>query len=91
MYKATLTSNRDTHQHKIYYGITKTKFKQIRKPHKILQALKHRSELLNELWSIKSSNYTPNIAWEILQKHQTYDSNAKKVILEFKRKTSNKN
>ena len=74
MYKATLTSNRDTHQHKIYYGITKTKFKQIRKPHKILQALKHQSELSNELWSI----YTPNIAWEILQKHETYDSNTKR-------------
>ena len=78
MYKATLTLNRDTPKHKIYYGITKTKFKQIRKPHKILQALKHQSELSNELWSIKSSNYTPNIAWEILQKHETYDSNTKR-------------
>ena len=26
MYKATLTSNQDNYQHKIYYGITKTKF-----------------------------------------------------------------
>ena len=28
MYKATWTSSQDTYQHKIYYGITKTKFKQ---------------------------------------------------------------
>ena len=27
-YKATLTSNQDTYQHKMYYGITETKFKQ---------------------------------------------------------------
>ena len=27
-YKVTLTSNQDTYQHKIYYGITETKFKQ---------------------------------------------------------------
>ena len=26
-YKATLTSNQDNYQHKIYYGIAKTKFK----------------------------------------------------------------
>ena len=34
MYKATITSNQDNYHHKIYYGITETKFK----PHKILQA-----------------------------------------------------
>ena len=28
MYKATLTSSQDAYQHKIYYGITETKFKQ---------------------------------------------------------------
>ena len=28
MYKATITSNQDNYQHKIYYGITETKFKQ---------------------------------------------------------------
>ena len=28
MYKTTLKSNQDTYQHKIYYGITKPKFKQ---------------------------------------------------------------
>ena len=28
MYKATLTSNQDNYKHKIYYGITESKFKQ---------------------------------------------------------------
>ena len=28
MYKATITSNQDNYHHKIYYGITETKFKQ---------------------------------------------------------------
>ena len=28
MHKATLTSDNDTYQHRIYYGITQTKFKQ---------------------------------------------------------------
>ena len=28
MYKATIASNQDNYHHKIYYGITETKFKQ---------------------------------------------------------------
>ena len=60
IYEATLTSNQDNYQHKIYYGITKTKFKQRYANHiKSFRHEKHQSdtELSNELWSIK--NYTP--------------------------------
>ena len=69
MYKATVTSNQDTYQHKIYYGITETKFKQRYANH--IKSLRHgkyqiNNELSNELWSIKNNNNTPNIAWEIL-------------------------
>ena len=69
MYKATLTSNQDNYQQKIYYGITETKFKQ-RYANQI-KSFRHEKdqsniELSNELWSIKNDNYTPNIEWEIL-------------------------
>ena len=86
MYKATLKSNQDTYQHKIYYGITKTKFKQRYANHiKSFRHEKHQcdTELSNELWSIKSNNYTPNIVWKILRKHQQYNPNIKKWSLCF--------
>ena len=78
MYKTTLKSNQDTYQHKIYYGITKPKFKQRYANHiKSFRHEKHQcdTELSNELWSIKSNNYTPNIVWKILRKHQQYNPN----------------
>ena len=84
MYKATITSNQDNYHHKIYYGITKTKFKQRYANHiKSFIHEKHQSdtELSDELWSIKSNNYTPNIASEILPKHQTYNPNTKRCAL----------
>ena len=84
MYKAILTSNQDNCQHEIYYSITETKFKQRYANHiKSFRYEKHQSgtELSNELWSIKNNNYTPNIVWEILRKHQTYNPNTKRCSL----------
>ena len=83
MYKATLTSNQDNYQHKIY-GITETKSKQRYANHiKSFRHEKHQSntELSNELWIIKHNNYTPNIVWEILRKHHTYSPNTKRCSL----------
>ena len=84
MYKATLTSDQDNYQHKICYGITETKFKQRYANHiKSFRHEKHQSdtELSNELWSIKNNNYSPNVVWEILRKHQTYNPNTKRCSL----------
>ena len=70
IYKATLRSNLNTYQHKIYYGITEAKFKQRYANHvKSFRYEKHQSntELSNELWSIKTNNYTPIIVSEILR------------------------
>ena len=56
MYKATLTSNQDTYQHKIYYGTIETKFKQQYTNHiKSFRHEKHQSdtELSNEVWTMK--------------------------------------
>ena len=81
MYKATITSNQDNYHHKIYYGITETKFKQRYPNHiKSFRHEKHQSdtELSNELWSIKNNKYTPNIVWEILRKHQAYNPKTKR-------------
>ena len=80
MYKATLTFNQDTDQHKINYGITKTKLKQRYANHiKSFRHDKHQSdtELSNELWSIKNKNCTPSIVRKILRKDQTYNPNTK--------------
>ena len=84
MYKASLTSNQENNQHKIYYSITETKFKQRYANYiKSLRHEKHQSdtELSNELWSIKNNNYTQNMIWEILLKHQTYNPNTKRCSL----------
>ena len=89
MYQATITSNQDNYHHKIYYGITETKFKQRYANHiKSFRPDKHQSntELSNELWRIKNNNYTPNIVWEILRKHQTYNPNTKRCSLKKKKK-----
>ena len=83
MYKATL-SNQDNCQYKIYYGIPETKFKERYTNHiKPFRDEKHQSdtELSNKLWSIKNSNYLPNVVWEILRKHQTYNPNTKRFSL----------
>ena len=77
MYKATLSSNQDTYQHKIYYHITETRFKQRYADH--AKSFKHRAYQrnleLNELWRIKSNNWTPNLVWKILKKHQPLTPN----------------
>ena len=51
--------------------------------HKVRNYLQVQSdtELSNELWSIKNNNYTPNIVWEILRKHQAYSPNTKRCSL----------
>ena len=80
-YKATLTSNQDTYQPKIYYDITEIKFKQRYANYiKSFRHEKHQShtEHSNEQWSIKKKTYIPNIIWEILQKHQMYNPNTKR-------------
>ena len=81
MYKAILASNQDTYQHKIYYSITETKFKQRFANHmKSFRHKKHQSdtERSNEIWSIKIDSYTPNIKWEIFRNHQPYSRNTKR-------------
>ena len=84
MYKATLTSNQDNYQHKIYYGITETKFKQRYANHiKSFRHEKHQNntELSYELWSIKNNNYNLNVIWEIPRKLQMYNPNTKRCSL----------
>ena len=84
MYKATITSNHNNYHHKIYYGITETKFKQQYANH--IKSSKHEkhqrdAELSNELLSIKNNNYSPIIIWQILRKHQTYNPIIKRCSL----------
>ena len=58
MYKATITSNQNNYYHKIYYGITETKFKQGYANHiKFSQHEKHQrdTELSNEYETLKTT------------------------------------
>ena len=85
--EATLTSNQDTYKHKIFYGITETKFKQRYTNHiKSFRHERYQSEIgfSNKLWSIKRNNYTPRVVWEIFRKHQLHNP---KILLVFERKT----
>ena len=84
MFKATITPNQNKYHHKICHGITETKFNQRYANHiKSFrrEKLESDTELSNELWSIKNNNYTPNIVWEILRKHQMYNPNTKTCSL----------
>ena len=89
MFKATITPNQNKYHHKICHGITETKFKQRYANHiKSFrrEKLESDTELSNELWSIKNNNYTPNIVWEILRKHQMYNPNTKRCSLRLNEK-----
>ena len=84
MYEATLTLNQDTYQHKIYHGVTEITFKKRYANH--VKSFRHETyqsdtEFSNELWSTKSNKYTPYVIWEILRKHQPYNTNIKRCSL----------
>ena len=81
MYKATLTSNQDSYQHKIYYGITKTTFKKRYENHKNPSCMKS----TKATWKFLM-NYGRSTATNTFQMlHGKYLENTSRVTLTAKR------
>ena len=65
MYKATITSNQGNYHHKIYYGITETKFKQRYANHiKSFRHEKHQSDTnFQKNYGVLKATTTPQISY----------------------------
>ena len=82
LYQADISS--ENFQTKIYYGISKTKFKTRFSNHKkSFNHEKHKNgtQLSNELWNIKASKEEPVLVWKILGQYQPYNVNTKRCLL----------
>ena len=69
---------------KVYYGFCETTFKIRCVNHKKSFNYRNRksdTELSNEFWKIKDNKRTANITWEILCRHQAYNTSSKKCLL----------
>ena len=69
---------------KVYYGICKTTFELRHANHKKL--FNHKNPKLdtgqsNEFWRIKDNKHNANITWEILGRHQAYNTSSKRCSL----------
>ena len=79
--KQTSGKNSET---KVYYGICETRFKLRYANHK--KSFSHRNrksdtELSNEFWRIKDNKHSANITWDILGRHQAYNTSSKRCSL----------
>ena len=80
LYQANITPFGENSETKVYYGICETTFKLRYANHK--KSFNHRnrksdSELSNEFWRIKDNKYSANITWDILGRHQAYNTSSK--------------
>ena len=69
---------------KVYYGNCETKFKLRYTNHK--KSFNHRNhksytELSKKFWKIKDNERSTNITWEILGRHQAYNTSSKRCSL----------
>ena len=84
MYEATVSSNLQQYQTRVYKGITKRIWKERYKEHK--QAFRNPSKrtdskLSEEIWRIKEAGGTPEVKWCILQKGKSYHPQARRCAL----------
>ena len=84
LYQANITPLDENSESKVYYGIWETKFQLRYTNHK--KSLNHRNrksdtELSNEFWRIKDNKHNANITWEILGRHQAYNTSSKRCSL----------
>ena len=86
LYQASITPIGENSETKVYYGICETTFKLRYANHK--KSFNHRNrksdtELSNEFWKIKDNKRSANITWEILRRHQAYNTSSKRYSLCF--------
>ena len=84
LYQANITSFGENSETKVYYGICETTFKLRYANHK--KSLNHRNcksdtELSNAFWRIKDNKHSANITWDILGRHQAYNTSSKRYSL----------
>ena len=77
LYQANITPLGENSETKVYYGICETTFKLRYANHK--KSFNHRNrksdtELSNEFWRIKDNKRSVNTTWEILGRHQAYNT-----------------
>ena len=81
VYKATVTTNRDT---KEYIGVSESEFKLRWYNHKSSFKLEHKkkeTELSKHIWSLKDNKIDFEIKWSILKHASSYSNNTKRCQL----------
>ena len=84
VYQATITSNLENYNDKIYIGLCETTFKKRYANHKkSFNTAKHKNStaLSHEFWRVKDLNGNPCITWKIIRKSKSYNPNSKKCNL----------
>ena len=89
LYQANITPAEENSETKVYYGICETTFKLRQANHK--KSFNHRNhksytELSKKFWKIKDNERSTNITWEILGRHQAYNTSSKRCSLCLNRK-----
>ena len=84
LYQANITPFGQNSETKVYYGICETTFKLRYANHK--KSFSHRNrksdtELSNKFWRIKDNKHSANITWDILGRHQAYNTSSKRCSL----------
>ena len=74
LYQANITPIGENSETKVYYGICGTTFKIRYANHK--KSFNHRNR-----WKIKDNKRSANITWEILGRHQAYNTSSKRCSL----------
>ena len=84
LYQANITPVSENSETKVYYGISETTFKLRYANHKrSFNRRNHKSdtELSNKFWKLKDNKRSANITWEILGRHQSYNTSSKRSSL----------
>ena len=84
LYQANITPLGENSETKVYYGICETTFKLRYANHK--KSFSHRNrksdtELSNAFQRIKYNKHNANITWEILDRHNAYNTSSKRCSL----------
>ena len=84
IYQATITSNTQNYNEKVYIGLCETTFKKRYANHKksfTTEKYKNSTALSTEFWNIKEANGQPKVTWKIMRKCKSYNPNSKKCNL----------
>ena len=84
IYEATITTDDDNYQPKIYIGLAETTFKKRFANHKKSfnhEKYENETELSKEYWKQKRENKNPRVSWRIIRKCKPFNRNSLKCDL----------